>query len=94
MSKAYAYDRAGDQLLISTANGVLTFNSAPILDQAHELQNKTWYMVTIEHFDAVAGSVPTALFAADGSALDGSTGCNDYSGTYQTAQENQLTIGE
>ena len=94
LSKAYAYDRAGDQLLISTANGVLTFNSTPILDQAHELQNKTWYMVTIEHFDAAAGSVPTAFFAADGTALSGVTGCNDYNGAYDAVQGNGLTIGE
>jgi heat shock protein HslJ len=94
LSKAYAFDRAGDQLLISTANGVLTYNSTPILDQAHELQNKTWYMVTIELFDAVAGSAPTAFFAPDGVSLNGVTGCNDYSGAYNAVQGNGLTIGE
>jgi heat shock protein HslJ len=29
LSKAYDYNRAGDQLLVSTGNGVLTFNSEP-----------------------------------------------------------------
>ncbi len=43
LSKAYAYNRAGDQLLISTENGVLTYNSTPVQDQSQELQNKTWY---------------------------------------------------
>ncbi|MGD8585633.1 MAG: META domain-containing protein, partial [Chloroflexota bacterium] len=37
LSKAYSYTRAGDQLLISTANGILTFNSQPVLDQSQEL---------------------------------------------------------
>ncbi len=94
LSKAYAFDRAGDQLLISTANGVLTYNSTPVLDQAHELQNKTWYMVTIELFDAVAGSAPTAFFAPDGVSLNGVTGCNEYNGAYDAVQGNGLTIGE
>ena len=48
LSTAYGFDRAGDQLLVSTANGVLTFNSTPILDQTRELQNMTWYMVSYE----------------------------------------------
>jgi len=93
LSKAYDYDRAGDQLLISTANGVLTYNSTPILDQANELVNKTWYLVTIEQYSAVTANVPTAFFAPDGS-LNGTTGCNDYTSTYQTAQGNELTISE
>ena len=63
---AYGFDRAGDQLLISTANGVLTFNSTPILDQTRELQNVTWYMVSYEALKAIPGSNPTAIFAADG----------------------------
>ncbi|HID51656.1 MAG TPA: META domain-containing protein, partial [Anaerolineae bacterium] len=78
LSKAYNYDRAGDQLLISTANGVLTYNSTPILDQSRELQNITWYLLSYETLNAIPGSNPTAFFAADGSSLNGNTGCNDY----------------
>ena len=92
LQTAYGFDRAGDQLLVSTANGVLTFNSTPILDQAHELQNITWYMISYEAFTAVPGSNPTAFFAADGSTLSGNTGCNDYTGAYKAEQENALAI--
>lgn len=92
LTKAYAYDRVGDQLLISTANGVLTFNSTPILDQAHELQNKTWYLISYETLNAIPGSNPTAVFSADGSTLGGNTGCNEYSGAYNAEQGNLLTI--
>ena len=92
LSKAYSYDRAGDQLLISTANGVLTFNSTPILDQAHLLQNVTWYLLSYETLNAIPGSNPTAFFAPDGSTLSGNTGCNDYTGAYKAEQGNKLTM--
>ena len=92
LQSAYDYDRAGDQLLISTANGVLTFNSTPVLDQAHELQNVTWYLVSYETATPVANSNPTAFFATDGSSLSGKTGCNDYNGAYKAEQGNNLTI--
>ncbi|MCP4359729.1 MAG: META domain-containing protein [Chloroflexi bacterium] len=92
LSKAYGFDRAGDQLLISTANGILTYNSAPILDQAHELQNVNWYLLSYETLEAVPGHNPTAFFAPDGSSLNGNTGCNEYTGAYKAEQGNLLTI--
>jgi heat shock protein HslJ len=92
LESAYGFDRAGDQLLVSTASGILTYHSQPILDQAHELQNITWYMISYESFEAIPGSNPTAFFAADGTSLSGTTGCNDYNGAYKTEQGNKLTI--
>lgn len=92
LQSAYGYNRAGDQLLISTTNGVLTFNSTPILDQSRELQNITWYGLSYESLQAIPGSNPTAIFASDGSLLSGNTGCNDYNGAYKTEQGNRLTI--
>ncbi|MFN2135837.1 MAG: META domain-containing protein, partial [Candidatus Promineifilaceae bacterium] len=92
LGSAYDFDRAGDQLLVSTANGVLIFNSSPILDQARELQNGTWYVISYGSLTAIAGSNPTARFAADGSTLNGNTGCNEYNGAYRTEQGNSLTI--
>jgi heat shock protein HslJ len=92
LSTAYTYGRAGDQLLISTAKGVLTFNSRPILDQSRELQNVTWYLVSYEQSTPVQGNNPTALFATDGSSLSGKTGCNDYNGSYKAEQGNKLSI--
>ena len=92
LESAYGFDRAGDQLLVSTANGILTFNSTPIQDQTLELQNVTWYIVSYEALNAIPGSNPTAVFNADGTTLSGSTGCNQYSGAYKTEQSNKLTI--
>ena len=92
LGTAYRYDRAGDQLLISTAKGVLVFNSSPILDQAHELQGVTWYLSSYEQSSPVQGSNPTAFFAKDGRSLNGNTGCNDYSGEFEAVQGNGLTV--
>lgn len=92
LSTAYGFDRAGDQLLIPTANGVLTFNSTPILDQSRELQNTTWYLISYETLTAIPGSNPSAIFAADGQTINGNTGCNEYSGAYKAEQGNKLTI--
>jgi heat shock protein HslJ len=92
LSKAYDYDRAGDQLLIATANGVLTYNSTPVLDQSLELQNKTWYLVSVGTLTAVPGSNATTLFASDGRTVSGNTGCNEISGSYKAEPGNKLTI--
>jgi len=92
LSQAYAYDRVGDQLLISTANGVLTYNSTPVLDQSRELQNRTWYLVSVGNLTAVPGSSATTFFSNDGSSLNGSTGCNEFNGTYATEPGNLLSI--
>jgi len=92
LGAAYGFDRAGDQLLISTAQGVLTFNSRPILDQSRELQDVTWYLTSYGRSEAIRGNNPTAFFAADGSSLTGNTGCNEASGTYQAEQDNKLSV--
>ncbi|MFN2105389.1 MAG: META domain-containing protein, partial [Candidatus Promineifilaceae bacterium] len=92
LGSAYGFNRAGDQLLISTADGVLTFNSTPILDQTRELQNTNWYLISYESFTAIAGSNPTARFATGGHTVSGTTGCNDYNGAYSTQQGNKLAI--
>jgi heat shock protein HslJ len=92
LSNAYAFNRAGDQLLISTVHGVLVYNSTPTLDQSLELQNKTWYLVSVGTLQAVPGSNATAFFATDGATLSGSTGCNEFNGGYKTEPGNKLTI--
>ncbi len=92
LGKAYAYDRAGDQLLISTANGVLTYNSSPVLDQSQELQSGTWYLVSVGNLTAVPGSGASTTFAPDGSSLSGSTGCNDFNGSYTAEPGNLISI--
>ena len=92
LSKAYAYSRAGDQLLISTENGVLTYNSSPVRNQGVELQNKTWYLLSVGNLEAVPGSNATIFFNSDGTSVSGTTGCNDFNGAYNAEAGNKLTI--
>jgi len=92
LSNAYTYDRAGDQLLISTVHGVLVYNSYPTLDQSAELQNVTWHLVSVGTLSAVPGSNSTAFFHSDGATLNGFTGCNDFTGSYNAQPGNKLAI--
>ena len=92
LTNAYTFDRAGDQLLISTAHGVLVYNSYPSLDQSAELQNVTWYLVSVGTLTAVPGSNSTAFFLSNGATLNGFTGCNDFTGSYSAQPGNKLTI--
>ncbi len=94
LETAQGFSRVGDQLLIPTANGVLTFNSTPILDQANLLRNVTWYLVSYETLTPVAGANPTAFFDANGTAVSGTTGCNQYTGAYNAGQGNTLAISD
>ena len=91
LSRAYGFDRAGDQLLISTGNGVLTYQSTPVLDQTPELQRATWYLVSAGNRTAVPGVAATTLFGS-GQSVSGNTGCNDFNGSYTTEPGNKLTI--
>ncbi len=92
LANAYGFDRAGDQLLISTVHGVLVFNSYPTLDQSAELQNVTWHLVSVGTLTAVPGSNSTAFFLSDGATLNGFTGCNDFNGSYNAQPGNKLAI--
>ncbi len=92
LSRAYAYHLAGDQLLISTEHGVLTYNSTAVQDQSQELQNKTWYLLSVGNLTAVPGSNATVFFNSDGTSVSGTTGCNDFNGAYRTEPGNNLAI--
>ncbi|MGD2078395.1 MAG: META domain-containing protein, partial [Chloroflexota bacterium] len=92
LGNAFAFDRAGDQLLISTVHGVLVYNSYPTLDQSLELQNRTWYLVSVGTLQAVPGSNATTFLNVDGSTVSGNTGCNDFNGRYRTGLGNELAI--
>ena len=92
LSKAYGFSRAGDRLLISTANGVLTYQSSPVLNQSHELTDVTWYLVSVGNLTAVPGSNATTTFNSSGNTVSGKTGCNNFSGSYSARPGNALTI--
>jgi heat shock protein HslJ len=88
------YSIAGDQLLMPSDFGVLTYSATQpesTLDQTAELQNITWYLVSYNTLTPVPGAEPTALFDTSNS-VSGATGCNDYTGAYKTEPGNKLTI--
>ncbi|UCG25718.1 MAG: META domain-containing protein, partial [Chloroflexota bacterium] len=90
------YSRAGDQLLMPSDSGVLTYSSTQpesTLDQTAELQNITWYLVSYNTLTPVAGAEPTAFFDTS-NTVSGNTGCNDYTGAYKTEPGNSLTISD
>ena len=92
LSKAYTYSRAGDQLLVSTANGVLTYNSTPVQNQIQELQSAKWYLVSAGNAAAVPGAEATTVFSNDGKSVSGNTGCNSFNGSYKAEPGNLLTV--
>jgi heat shock protein HslJ len=74
------------QLLLTTTDGLLVYSATPPqppLDQADQLQNRTWYLVTYNGVGAVAGVEATVRFESTG-ALSGNTGCNAFNGSYRT----------
>jgi heat shock protein HslJ len=94
LSRGYGYWVTGDQLILNTGQGVLTYRStkaAESSDQTHLLVGKTWYLVSYNNTYSSAGTQePYTLFQADGS-VTGYTGCNSFQGTYSTNIQ-QITI--
>jgi heat shock protein HslJ len=88
LSRAYGYWQTGDQLIINTGQGVLTYKNtkpASSYDQTHLLVGPTWYLVAYGSTYSLAGTQePYTLFKSDGT-LEGYTGCNSFSGNYTTA---------
>ena len=87
LSRSYGYWQTGDQLLVNTGQGVLTYRSTQppeSLDQAYLLTGRTWYLVSYKDKYSVAGAQePYTLFQANG-IVSGFTGCNSYQGSYST----------
>jgi heat shock protein HslJ len=87
LSRAYGYWQTGDQLVLNTGQGVLTYHTtqpASSFDQTHLLVEKTWYLAAYNATYSTAGAQePYTLFKTDGT-LAGYTGCNTYQGTYTT----------
>lgn len=87
LSRAYGYWLTGDQLILNTGQGVLTYRGskpAESADQIHLLVDKTWYLVSYNNTYSLAGAQePYTLFQSDGT-LSGYSGCNSYQGTFTT----------
>ncbi len=87
LSRGYGYWQTGDQLIVNTGLGALTYHTAPppsSADQTHLLVEQTWYLISYDKSYSTAGTQePYSKFNADGT-LTGFTGCNNYSGNYTT----------
>jgi heat shock protein HslJ len=88
LSRTFGYWQTGDQLILNTGNGVLTYRRSQAqnsFDQTHLLVGQTWYLVAFANLNSVAGAQePFTLFNADGT-LTGYTGCNTFQGSYRTS---------
>ena len=94
LSRAFGYWQTGDQLILNTGLGVLTYRSAPppeSFDQTHLLVGPLWYLVSYRESYSEAGDhEPFTQFNSNGT-LTGYTGCNNFQGTYTTSVQN-ITI--
>jgi heat shock protein HslJ len=94
LSRAYGYWQTGNQLIINTGLGVLTYQNtkpASSYDQTHLLVGPIWYLVSYGNTYSTPGTQePYTLFKSDGT-LEGFTGCNNFTGSFST-QIQAITI--
>jgi heat shock protein HslJ len=90
LSRAYGYWQTGDQLIVNTGQGVLTYRSTipgSSYDQTHLLVGPTWFLISYGSTYSTPGSQePYTLFKTDGT-LEGFTGCNTLKGNFTTATQ-------
>jgi heat shock protein HslJ len=90
LSRAYGYWQTGDQLIVNTGQGVLTYHSSKpgsSYDQTHLLVGPTWFLISYDSTYSTPGSQePYTLFKSDGT-LEGFTGCNTFKGNFTTATQ-------
>jgi len=101
LSRSYGYWLTGDQLVINTGQGALTFRVSPPVssqDQTHLLQNIKWYLINYNEQPSVAGNAEPFLFFNLDYTFFGNTGCNEIGGEYTTDLERvsikNISIGE
>jgi putative lipoprotein len=78
-------------LLVATLALVLTACGGSS-SGTHDIKGTAWTVSTIAGQQTVPGAQPTISFGSDG-AISGSTGCNQYSGTY-TVDGDKLTVSQ
>jgi heat shock protein HslJ len=88
LNRAFGYWLTGDQLIVNTGLGSLTFRqTAPpqSKDQTHLLQANEWYLVSYNTTLSTPGDAgePKITFNPDG-FLVGFSGCNNFQGKYIT----------
>lgn len=94
LSRSFGYWLTGNQLIINTGQGTLTYRSTrppQSSDQTHLLVSKNWFLISYNNTYSVPGTQePFILFNPNGT-LTGFTGCNNLNGDYRT-NINQITI--
>lgn len=87
LGRAYGYWLTGDQLVVNSGQGALTYRKSPpesASDQTHLLQNIKWYLVNYNQQPSVSGNAEPFLFFNLDYTFFGNTGCNEVSGEYTT----------
>ena len=94
LARAYGYWQTGDQLILNSGSGVLTYRTTmppAASDQTHLLINRDWFLVSFNtNFSLPGEREPSTRFNQDGT-LNGYTGCNTMNGSF-TTNINQITI--
>ena len=101
LGRSYGYWLTGDQLVLNTGLGALTFRINPpdsAQDQTHLLQNVKWYLINYNVQPSVVGSAEPFIFFNLDNTFTGNTGCNEISGAYSTNLEqitfSNINVGE
>ncbi len=97
LSRTFGYWLTGDQLILNTGLGSLTFRTIPPAqssDQTYLLQANRWFLVFYNTVISTPGADgdPNLIFNPD-FTVTGYTGCNNLQGRY-TTNLNQLTISD
>lgn len=90
LSRAYGYWLTGNQLVLNTGQGALTYRKSPpdsSQDQTHLLQNTKWFLINYNQQPSVVGTAEPYLFLNLDFTFFGNTGCNEMSGDYATTLE-------
>jgi heat shock protein HslJ len=90
LSRAYGYWLTGNQLVVNTGSGALTYRQNPpdsAQDQTHLLQNVKWYLINYNVQPSVVGRAEPFIFFDLDNTFFGNTGCNEMSGEYVTQLE-------
>ena len=88
LSRTYGYWLTGNQLVLNTGQGALTFRKTPpdsSQDQTHLLQNIKWFLINYNQQPSVVGSSEPFIFFNLDFTFFGITGCNEMSGQYTTS---------
>lgn len=100
VSRAYGFWLTGDQLIINSAAGALTYRQTPPVssnDQTHLLVNRNWFLISFNaNYSAPGTQEPFTRFNPD-NTLNGFTGCNNFNARYTTAPGtplNQIQISQ